>query len=343
MARTGVYFSDVKRARDALVAEGRRPSIDAVRAALGNTGSKTTIHRYLREIEAEEGGRKASISDAVLELVTQLADQLQSEAAADVDAVRAQMAEQEAQHAQMRSELEAKLAESKRALDAASQQLVSIQEDIVGLKDQLGSERISKHIAEQRSLDLSERLADAERHQISLEEKHRHARDALEHYRSASKEQREQENRRHEQQVQALQVELRQTQLAAAAKHEELTRLNKEAAALATELGSTKQALYGEREAGRNLARRIEQLQVVEARVAVLEANLAESRARTLEAEQASERSAEFCNELRRQNTMLEAELASVKGALALEERLAKLDKAVFGAKEPGGSPNKAV
>lgn len=53
MARAGVYFSDVKRAWDALVSEGRRPSIDAVRAALGNTGSKTTIHKYLREIEAE--------------------------------------------------------------------------------------------------------------------------------------------------------------------------------------------------------------------------------------------------------------------------------------------------
>lgn len=343
MARTGVYFSDVKRARDALIAEGRRPSIDAVRAALGNTGSKTTIHRYLREIEVEEGGRKPSVSDAVLALVTQLADQLRSEAAADVDAVRAQMAEQQAEHAQTRSELEGKLADTKRGLDAATQQLVSSQADLVGLKDQLSTERIARHIAEQRSLDLSERLADAERHQVSLEEKHRHARDALEHYRSASKEQREQENRRYEQQVQALQVELRQTQIATAVKHEELTRLNKEAAALATELSTTKQALYGEREAGRNLARRIEQLQVVEARVAVLEANLAESRARTVEAEQAFEKAAELCNELRRQSTMLEAELAGAKGAIALEERLAKLDKAVFGGKEPGGTSNKAV
>jgi len=104
-------------------------------------------------------------------------------------------------------------------------------------------------------LDLNGRLADAERHQASLEEKHKHARDALEHYRTAAKDQREQEQRRHEHQVQGLQTELKQAQLAFSLKQEELTRLNKEAAALATELGSVKQALHLEREASRNQAK----------------------------------------------------------------------------------------
>jgi len=43
MARSGLYKSDVQRARDSLRAEGKNPSVDAVRVALGNTGSKTTI------------------------------------------------------------------------------------------------------------------------------------------------------------------------------------------------------------------------------------------------------------------------------------------------------------
>ena len=51
MARSGLYKSDVQRARDSLRAEGKNPSVDAVRVALGNTGSKTTIHRYLKELE----------------------------------------------------------------------------------------------------------------------------------------------------------------------------------------------------------------------------------------------------------------------------------------------------
>ncbi len=53
MARAGLSKSEVQQARDRLIAEGRHPSADAVRAALGNTGSKSTIHRHLKELGAE--------------------------------------------------------------------------------------------------------------------------------------------------------------------------------------------------------------------------------------------------------------------------------------------------
>ena len=55
MARGGLYKSDIQKARDTLRAQGKHPSVDAVRVALGNTGSKTTIHRYLKELEEELG------------------------------------------------------------------------------------------------------------------------------------------------------------------------------------------------------------------------------------------------------------------------------------------------
>lgn len=48
MARGGVNKAIVLEARRALLARGENPSIDAVRIELGNTGSKTTIHRYLK-------------------------------------------------------------------------------------------------------------------------------------------------------------------------------------------------------------------------------------------------------------------------------------------------------
>lgn len=53
MARAGLSRMDIKRARDLLIAQGQHPSIDAIRIGLGNTGSKTTIHRYLKELEEE--------------------------------------------------------------------------------------------------------------------------------------------------------------------------------------------------------------------------------------------------------------------------------------------------
>ena len=79
MARTGLYKSEVKKARDALLAKNKNPSVDAVRIELGNTGSKTTIHKYLKELEEEDGGaggRKASISEALQDLVSRLAAQM---------------------------------------------------------------------------------------------------------------------------------------------------------------------------------------------------------------------------------------------------------------------------
>lgn len=50
MARGGVNKAVVQIARTAILARGEHPSIDAVRIEMGNTGSKTTIHRYLKEL-----------------------------------------------------------------------------------------------------------------------------------------------------------------------------------------------------------------------------------------------------------------------------------------------------
>ena len=226
MARSGVYFSDAKRARDEVIAQGRYPSIDAVRAALGNTGSKTTIHKYLREIEVEEGGATQAVSDAILVLATQLAEQLKREATAELDEVRARMDDQRAADERARAELDAQLGEARRAVNDVSRRLEACEQNLATVQNQLGAEKIARHTAEQRVLDLNDRLADAERHQESMKEKHKHARDALKHYLTASKEQREQEQRRHEHQVHGLQTELKQAQLAFSLKQEELTRHN---------------------------------------------------------------------------------------------------------------------
>jgi chromosome segregation ATPase len=343
MARTGVYFSDVKKARDQLVAQGRHPSIDAVRAALGDTGSKTTIHKYMREIDAEEGAKGQSVSDAILSLTTQLAGQLKREAVLELEVIRTEMAELRKTHDAQSTALTEELAALQRQLHDVSDQLATSQRNLATTEEQLHLEQIARHTAEQRAADLNVRLTDARDHQLSLEDKHRHARDALEHFRTASKEQREQESRRHKQQVHGVQAELRQAQLAFAGKSEELTRLNKEAAGLSNELAANKEALFRERETVRNMTWKVAQLPVAESRIAVLENQLADSRARLAEAEQAGVQANALCSELRQEKAALDIALAraksTAKSTSALEERLAKLDQAVFGAKEAAPTP----
>ena len=87
MARSGLYKSDIQKARDSLLAQGKHPSVDALRVELGNTGSKSTIHRYLKELEEEEGqglGAKVAVSDALQDLIGRLAGRLHEEADAVV-------------------------------------------------------------------------------------------------------------------------------------------------------------------------------------------------------------------------------------------------------------------
>src|SRR3546814_19374229 len=71
-------------------------------------------------------------------------------------------------------------------------------------------------------------LAEHEAHVESLEQKHQHAREALEHYLTSVKEQRDQEQRRHEHQVQGLQVELRQANEGLTGKNHELMQLRRD-------------------------------------------------------------------------------------------------------------------
>ncbi|ANA35782.1 Integrase [Ralstonia mannitolilytica] len=241
MARAGLSRLDVKRARDSLAAQGQHPSIDAIRIALGNTGSKTTIHRYLKELEEEEDtafARVGSASDAILDLVGRLAARLHEEAQAVVDQ---QVAAAAAQRQQVRAEadqLAKDLAALRAELEQAQTTIASIRAAHSDTQAALQQRTIEAERSAQQVQDLGARLAEHDGFRRSLEDKLQHAHQALEHFRTASKEQRDQDARRHEQQIQQLQAELRQANQALIVKQGEITQLNKDGARLVAEAGA---------------------------------------------------------------------------------------------------------
>jgi DNA repair exonuclease SbcCD ATPase subunit len=245
MARAGLYKSDVKRARDALLGRGRHPSLDAVRIELGNTGSKTTIHKYLKELEVEEGSMVAgiSLSDELQGIVGALAARLHEEADVRIAVMQAACTARLQEQAAQAHDLQRQLDASQGRERHLEQQLAAERHTLDSAGKQLQQESIARHTAEQHVRDLRERLAENEAHLKSLESKHDHARNALDHFRQASKEQRDQDHRRHEQQLQQSQAELRQLQQQLAARHEETTRLNQEGARLVSDLLHARQAL----------------------------------------------------------------------------------------------------
>lgn len=231
MARSGLYKSDVQRARQSLLAQGQRPSVDAVRIALGNTGSKTTIHRLLKEIEGEEAqpvGTKAAVSDALQDLVNRLAARLHEEATALIDEARERF---EGQLQDRNQALEKKQSESTGLsvqLQRVETALVAEQQAHAAAEHALIEARATIRQLEERIAGLITRVGEHEAHARSLEEKHQHAREALEHYRTSVREQREQEQRRHEQQLQELQVALRQANESLTAKNHEILQLTRD-------------------------------------------------------------------------------------------------------------------
>ena len=245
MARGGINKAVVQKARQALLARGVHPSIDAVRIELGNTGSKTTIHRYLKELDNQFPASPAStpnLSDALATLVEQLAEQVRDEGEARIEEARSAF---EAE----RQTLLAQVQISQQALAALQQQHEIQAAALAGESAELATTRSTLQIEQTRNATLNQavgelhlRLADKDEQIASLEDKHQHARDALEHYRSASREQREQEQRRHEGQVQQLQVEVRQLQQTLIVKQDELTRLNRDNEGLLVQIRTLKDA-----------------------------------------------------------------------------------------------------
>ena len=162
MARSGLDKSDVKKARDDLIALAQYPSVDAVRIALGNTGSKTTIHKYLKELEEEEGGgaRKSSISDTLQDLVQRLAARLQEEADLRVAAVSAEYTSKEQQHVHIEKRLRQELADVRAAAGELDARLKAEIKAHLQTRAALQGEVIVRHTAEQLATNLKERLTE---------------------------------------------------------------------------------------------------------------------------------------------------------------------------------------
>ncbi|MHC8354116.1 DNA-binding protein [Pseudomonas sp. LB3P81] len=279
MARGGINKAVVQEARQALLARGVNPSIDAVRVELGNTGSKTTISRYLKELEPSSPGPVASrerMGDMLNGMVQTLLDQLMEEGqdviAQATAAFNVQRAALENQIIELRSELataQRNSATQQAAIETQSAELVTSQSS-------LQAELTRNAGLNNRCTNLESLVAEKDKHIQSLEEKHVQARGALEHYREAVKEQRDQDQRRHESQLHEMQVEQRKLRETIAVKQDELTRLNRDNERLLGEARQQTKALHTQEALAQSLNTQIQALRQGEAKSAGVTEHLTE-------------------------------------------------------------------
>jgi chromosome segregation ATPase len=204
MARGGINKALVQHARAALLGRGRRPSIDAVRIELGNTGSKSTISRYLKELDAAAlpavvQSQETAIDQQLLIGVQALRNQLLEQAQAQVTQEQARSVEREQQLLEQ--------------LFAAQEELRVCHEQLEQLKIQLREELQQR---QQQAIQLAtqtEAMRDArqelhglnltqQQHLVQIEQlqaAHEHTRANLEHFREQSREQNAAQKHQHEQ------------------------------------------------------------------------------------------------------------------------------------------------
>ncbi|KPX75489.1 Cointegrate resolution protein T [Pseudomonas syringae pv. apii] len=336
MARGGVNKALVLKARASLLARGENPSIDAVRIEMGNTGSKTTIHRYLKELDATHAPAP-DLNEELSDLVAHLAQRLDEQAQERID-------EAHDKYQASCNDLQQQLTTARQQISELQEHLLQRNETVEHQATALLQTRQTLQDAQteharllQANLDLESRLQDKEGQIHSLEEKHQHAREALEHYRNSIREQREQEQQRHEGQVQQLQMELRQAQQSLAMRQEEITQLNRDNERLLAENRSTLRVAHDQKDqlsrATAQAAALAEHQQRTHTQCALLEERL-----RSLQEERAALK--QSVTDGQQQNRMLE--LLLIKKEVALENLQLQAnppEKPATGKKKP---PNKA-
>ena len=325
MARAGIYKSEVVRARNNLLAMGRYPSIDAIRSELGDTGSKGTIHRYLKEIEEEEGGgtgTQVAVSEAIQDLAARLAERLHEEAdqrlAALTDKHKAEIAALNDTIAAIRTESELFRGQSERQTIELATEKAAHADTQATLQD----ERIARAQMTQRIQDMEVQLAKEEAHRVSLEEKHQHAREALEHFRTAAKEQREQDQRQFEQQIQFLQGELRAAKDMANGKQQELISSHESNARLSSELGNARSELHRQEGELRSLRSAKEQLAIAELRNQQLLEQLAQANTRVTDLDKQNQENLGKLQQTVETGQRLESELMAAKAVVVSHEKI---------------------
>lgn len=222
MARSGVSKEDVRIARQSILARGEHPSIDALRVELGNTGSKSTIHRLLKELDSEQQSDSPSdLSEELGELIGQLANRLQQEARSAVAEDRAQLARQRQDQRQELQLARQRIVELQAQNQALAEETRESREQSLQLQQQKHQVELTNARLRQAAGDLEARLRERDAQITALEER-------LDQARLAAAERREQDLRQHEEISGQLRGELRRHQ-------DELTRLNRDNERLLTE------------------------------------------------------------------------------------------------------------
>lgn len=194
MARAGILYSQVAKVAAQLAAAGTNPTVDTVRAALGDTGSKGTIAPMLKQWKAQHQGETAASSAGLpvdlLEAVKGVYQRLEAGAQAQVEQLRAA-------HDQARQEglqqLEAERAAGRQLRaerDVLSNELAQVKAALAHERDERQHGAVAIAALRAENDGLAQRLADRAAEVRLLTNQLAQARHQFDHFQEKATEQR---------------------------------------------------------------------------------------------------------------------------------------------------------
>ena len=217
MARTGILYSDVMKAAQIVAADGRNPTVDSVREALGSTGSKSTIAPLLKrwkEEQQRDGGVKieAGLPAELMEAMRGVYDKQQRDLAQQLDSAMQEhrTALAAAQEQLKKTETERlKLVEVRTAL---TQELRATQQALAQLKEEHHHRAVTLATLHSDNAGLTQRLTDRGEEIAALNRQLAQVRSQFDHYQEASAVQRQEERQLQQQRENRMEQENAQLQ-----------------------------------------------------------------------------------------------------------------------------------
>ncbi|MGH8332134.1 MAG: DNA-binding protein, partial [Pseudomonas sp.] len=210
MARTGINKQLVQQAKTALLAQGKRPTIDALRIALGNTGSKSTISHYLKELDEPPKATLERLTEPLAQLVHSLGEQLQAEANEQLSKAQAQFLLETTQlHARLQR-AQQHLEEQQQSIDNLTERRLTEQQQWQEATRRMEQQAQELSLAQQSNHELTRMLQEQQTKIALLENEQQHTNVAFEQFRQARQEMLDAIIQQHAKQIALLKEERRQ-------------------------------------------------------------------------------------------------------------------------------------
>lgn len=209
MARPGVTYFDVSRAAQQLTAAGKTPTIDAIRIALGSTGSNGTIGTHLRAWKAKQDqdqqiASKEKLPEVLVATMRGLWELVMNQSEEQIQVIRQRSQQdltqikQEFQRLQLdNTKWQQQHQQLKEERDGLSNEKLSLEQLLINAKIEMAT-------ATEKHAGLEQQLKEKQTRIDELRRQNQQIQSNLEHYREASAEQRQIEQQRYEQQIKQL-------------------------------------------------------------------------------------------------------------------------------------------